>query len=158
MASPLRMGTHRVRSQGSMWCVFPRESGSHRMCQALLRKAQRTRETPEESELGRWGPESGPPGAGSVLTGKRRIMGLDSGHARQVQLSGSWYTQGFSLSSHMVMSFYFSHTTLVSPNMDLNLSPPATERKMKGVFSSDDFLRGWRGEPRNAVAPSVEND
>lgn len=58
------------------------------------------RETPEESKLGRWGPESGPPAAGSVLTGKRRIMGLDSGHARQVQLSDSWYTQGFSLSSH----------------------------------------------------------
>lgn len=68
----------------------------------VVKDTKNKRETPEESELGRWGPESGPPAAGSVLTGKRRIMGLESGHALQVQLSDSRYTQGFRLSSHHV--------------------------------------------------------
>lgn len=57
----------------------------------------------------------------------------------------------------MVISFYFGHTTLVLPNMDLNLRHSVIERT-KAAFGSDGFLLGWSGEPRNAIAPSVEND
>lgn len=45
----------------------------------VVKSTKNKRETPEERELGRWWPESGPPAAGSVLTGKKGIR-LDSGH------------------------------------------------------------------------------
>ena len=104
------------------------------------------------------GGQSRTPTAGSGLIREERSMWL--GCPAGAAVTHGTYTQELSLVQvpTTVISFYLSHTTLVLPNMDSNLRHSVIERKVNGALGSNGFPLGWRGEPRNATAPWVEND